>query len=62
MKYREAKKILLRNGFVLELRVSFRGKHVKFFRNGKHLVIPHGDVNKMVWRRLCKEHGIDIQK
>lgn len=62
MRYKDAKRILLRNGFVLKLRISYVGKHIKFFRDGKHIAIPHGDVNKMVWRRLCKEHGLDVSK
>lgn len=48
---------LIRNGFTVD---SQKGSHVKFVRDGKHLVVTNASsgVNMMVWRRLKKEHGI----
>ena len=51
---REAKKILRDNGFKL---CRTNGDHFIFKRNGISCVINE-KLNKMVWRRLCKEHNL----
>lgn len=57
-KFRDCQRVLMRNGWVVCKRTST--SHVKFEKNGKTVVISSGSqgVNKMLWRRLCKENNI----
>lgn len=57
LRFCEVRRTLIRNGFSEE---GQNGSHVKFVRDGKHLVVTNASsgVNRMVWRRLKKEHGI----
>lgn len=55
--FREAQKILSENGFEL---CRKNGDHYIYKRNGINCVI-NPNLNKMVWLRLCKEHGLPIQ-
>lgn len=57
LKFCDVRRTLIRNGFSEE---SQNGSHVKFIRNGIHVVITNAGngVNRMVWRRIKKEHNI----
>ena len=57
LKFRDCVKVLKRNGFVLH---SQNGSHCKFVNGSKSLVIcdTHAGVNRMLWKRLCKENSI----
>lgn len=57
VRFSDVRRELIRNGFAID---SQKGSHVKFVRDGKHLVVTNASsgVNMMVWRRLKKEHGI----
>ena len=57
IRFSDVRRELIRNGFAID---SQNGSHVKFVRDGKHLVVTNASsgVNRMVWRRLKKEHGI----
>ena len=52
--FREADTILINNGFK---RDKIKGSHYHYVRNG-HRVVINLKLNKMVWRRLCKENKI----
>ena len=59
IKLRIVEKILKRNGYKCE---STKGSHIKF-RKGTDVIVVTGasnGVNHMIWRRLVKEHKIDI--
>lgn len=55
--YRTVARILRRNGF---LPIPKSGSsHEKWARGGvEHLVVSMNGVNRMIWRRLCKEHNL----
>ena len=55
--YRTVARILRRNGF---LPIPKSGSsHEKWVRgDGEHLVISMNGVNRMILRRLCKEHKL----
>ena len=57
LKFCDVRRTLIRNGFSEE---SQNGSHVKFVRNGIHVVVTNSGkgVNRMVWRRIKKEHNI----
>jgi predicted RNA binding protein YcfA (HicA-like mRNA interferase family) len=55
LKYSECARILRKNGFV---ECYQNGSHVRWERNGKHLVIRFSNIKGVIWRRLCKEHHI----
>ena len=57
VRFSDVRRELIRNGFTID---SQKGSHVKFVKGGKHLVVTDNGrgVNRMVWRRLKKEHGI----
>lgn len=52
--FREANNILLENGFILD---KVKGSHYQYLRNGRRVVI-NLKLNKMVWKRVCKENKI----
>lgn len=54
IRFKEADKVLRRNGFV---RDRSRGSHIHYVREGEALVI-NIKTNRMVWKRLCKEYGL----
>ena len=60
MKFRIAKKILMKNGYN-NIQHS-RSDHIKFYnRDGIHISIPyHKDFNDMMWKRLVKENNLKI--
>ena len=55
-RYRDLARILLTNGFTA---VSQRGGHVKWARGSESMVISNPTTNRMIWKRLCKEHKIN---
>ena len=59
IKFKEVERILKRNGYVRE---KAKGSHVKFRKELDSLVITNafGGVNRMLWRRLVKEHKISV--
>lgn len=59
IKFREVERILNRNGYVGE---KAKGSHVKFRKGLDSLVVTNasGGINRMLWRRLVKEHKISI--
>ena len=54
IRFKDADRVLRRNGFVWD---RSRGSHHYYTRDGKGIVI-NIRTNRMVWRRLCKEHGL----
>ena len=59
IKLRIVEKMLKRNGYECE---SVKGSHIKF-RKGADVIVVTGassGVNHMIWRRLVKEHKIDM--
>ncbi len=54
IKFREAEKILLLNGFAFD---KCRGSHHQYKRNGQRVVI-NLKLNACVWNRICKEHNL----
>lgn len=57
MKYIDCARVLRKNGFT---ELHQKGSHVKWERDGKHLVLKIQKVNGMIWRRLCKEHHLAL--
>lgn len=55
--FREAEKILFKNGYKLD---KINGSHYQYIKNGNRIVI-NLKLNKMVWRRLCKENNLIIE-
>ena len=55
-RYRDLSRILLNNGFTA---VSQKGGHVKWVKGNECMVISNPTTNRMIWRRLCKEHKIN---
>lgn len=53
----EMVRILLDNGFEY---VSCKGDHKKF-RKGNEIVVVNKNINKMVCRRLIKEHELNFR-
>ena len=54
IRFKEADRVLRRNGFVCD---RTRGSHHHYVKDDKAVVI-NIRTNKMVWRRLCKEHNL----
>lgn len=54
IKFREAEKILLLNGFAFD---KCRGSHHQYTRNGQRVVI-NLKLNACVWNRICKENHL----
>lgn len=55
--FREFKKILEENGYV---RDHATGSHLTYIKEGDKVVITNNRINKMVARRLIKEHGLEV--
>ena len=51
---REARKILRANGYKYD---GCKGDHFRYIKDN-NLIIITKNLNKMVWRRLCKENNI----
>ena len=54
IKFKEADRVLRRNGFVYD---RTKGSHHYYIRDGKPVVI-NIKTNRMVWRRICKENNL----
>ena len=55
IKLREADQILRDNGFV---RDRVKGSHHHYIKDGRTVVV-NLRINRMVWKRICKENGIE---
>ena len=61
LKFKDCRRILIDNGFLFK---SQSGSHKKFTcGDSESIILPDASngVNRMMWRRLCKEHGIICQ-
>ena len=60
MRFRIAKKILIKNGY--NKIVTSRSDHIKFYnKNGYHVSIPyHKEFNDLIWKRLVKENNLIV--
>jgi len=56
IKFRDAEKILKRNGFVYD---KTRGSHHQYVRNGIRIVV-NKNINPCVWLRLVKENNLEV--
>lgn len=54
VKFRDAEKILLRNGYRLN---RVKGSH-HYYTNGKNNVVINLRLNRMVWQRIKKENNL----
>ena len=54
VRFREAEKVLLNNGFRLD---RVKGSH-HYYINGNRKVAINLKLNRMVWRRIKKENNI----
>lgn len=54
VKFRDAEKVLLRNGYKLN---RVRGSH-HYYSNGKRSVVINLKLNRMVWQRIKKENDL----
>ena len=54
IKFREAERILLTNGFVYD---KCKGSHYQYLRNGYRVVIPL-KLNPVIWHEICKKHNL----
>lgn len=54
VKFRDAEKTLLRNGFKLD---RIKGSHHHYVKDNKKVTI-NLDLNRMVWQRIKKENGL----
>jgi len=54
-KLKDVEPIILRNGFHF---VTQRGSHRKYKRGNAFLIVRSNDINRMIWRRLCREHKL----
>lgn len=55
VKFRDAEKILLRNGYRLN---RVKGSH-HYYTNGKNNVVINLRLNRMVWQRIKKENNLE---
>ena len=58
--WRNAEKILRSNGYQWDKTRKTASSHRHYVNNNGDRVIinTNGKLNPMVWRRLCKEHGL----
>lgn len=54
IKFRDAERILLKNGYRLS---RVKGSH-HYYTNGKRNVVINLGLNRMVWQRLKKENNL----
>lgn len=59
IRFRDAHRILLRNGFTP---TTCRGSHQKYERGGRHLIVGRLGVNRMIWQRLIKEWHLHVKQ
>lgn len=57
VRFREAERVLLDNGFRKD---KVKGSHHHYVRNGRRVVI-NLKLNRMVWHRLCKENKLNYE-
>jgi len=55
--FREFDKILRNNNFEFK---SSKGDHFKYVRDNDQIIITRRNPNKMVMRRLIKEHNLTV--
>ena len=55
VKFREAERVLLKNGFKLN---RVKGSH-HYYSNGRKNVVINLRLNRMVWQRIKKEMGLE---
>jgi predicted RNA binding protein YcfA (HicA-like mRNA interferase family) len=55
--FKEFDKILRNNGFEFK---SSKGDHFKYVRDNDQIIITRRNPNKMVMRRLIKEHNLTV--
>ena len=55
VRFREAERILLRNGYKLN---RVKGSH-HYYTNGKNNIVLNLKLNRMVWQRLKKENSLE---
>lgn len=55
VKFREAEKVLLKNGYKLN---RVKGSH-HYYSNGKRSVVINLKLNRMVWQRIKKENDLN---
>lgn len=56
IRFREADRVLRRNGYICD---RTRGSHHHYVKDGRAIVI-NNRTNRMVWQRLCKENKLNI--
>ena len=56
IRFRDADKVLRKNGYVHN---RSKGSHHLYVKNGQSIVI-NNCTNMMVWQRLCKENKLNI--
>ena len=56
--FREFKKILEGNGYI---RDHATGSHLTYVKGNDKVVITNNRINKMVARRLIKEHRLEVR-
>lgn len=57
VKYKDARRIVLKNGFVLARKSS---SHEIYKRDKETLVLTTHEVCAVLWRRLVKEHSLQV--
>ena len=57
--FRKIERIVLTSGF--EKKKAGKTSHVKYRRGGETIVLSSLGVSRMIWRRLCKEHGLPLK-
>lgn len=60
--WRNAEKILRRNGYEWDRSRKTASSHRHYVNSSgdKIIINTNGKLNPMVWRRLCKEHGLKL--
>lgn len=57
--FRKIERIILMCGF--EKQKNIRTSHLKYRRGSETIVLTANGVNRMMWRRLCKEHNLPLK-
>lgn len=57
--FRKIERIVLICGF--EKQKTGKSSHVKYRRGSETITLSHLGVNRMMWRRLCKEHNLPLK-
>lgn len=56
--WRNAEKILRKNGYQWDKNRKAASSHRHYVNENGDRIIINVQLNPMVWRRLCKEHGL----